>query len=361
MTAVAERLRRRILDRGPMPFAEFMAEALYGDEGYYRSASVIGPAGDFITGSSWSPLFGRVTARLLRRLDAQLGRAAELLEVGAGSGAHLAAVLAAAGRPRRLLACDRAPRDWPPGIEPLSSADLAAAAVTGMVFSYELFDALPVHRVVGRPDGGYSELRVAATPEGAFGWVAQPPEDAALAETIAQRQIVLAPGQIAELALDAGALYRDLARALRRGLLVTCDYGFERRRLYDPRVRFDGTLACYRRHRVHRDAFAAPGEQDLTAHVDFDVLRAAGEAEGLETLAWTRQASWLVAAGLFDELATADDGERAAARRLLDGEGMGEEIRVLVQGRDQELEGLLAHPGLFAGDRQKAAEGHPTL
>jgi SAM-dependent MidA family methyltransferase len=128
-------------------------------------------------------------------------------------------------------------------------------------------------------------------------------------------------------------LYRRLASALGRGLLVTCDYGYERPRLLDPRVRRHGTLAAYRSHRVHRDALRDLGEQDLTAHVDFTTLREAGEAAGLETVAFTRQARWLTALGLFDDLTRVGPAARLRAAALLDPEGMGDQIRVLVQER----------------------------
>jgi len=124
-----------------------------------------------------------------------------------------------------------------------------------------------------------------------------------------------------------------LARRLGKGLLVTCDYGFERERLFDPRVRRHGTLACYTRQRVHRNPFVQVGEQDLTAHEDFTTLIRAGEAAGLTTVTLTRQALWLTACGLFEELQSADLTTRHGAMALLDGEGMGEEIRVLVQAK----------------------------
>ena len=143
----------------------------------------------------------------------------------------------------------------------------------------------------------------------------------------------LAPGQIADVAPDWGPLYRRMADLLEQGILVTCDYGFERQQLFDPRARFHGTLACYRQQRVHRSALSGLGDQDLTAHVDFTTLRQAGEAAGLETVAFTRQARWLLAAGLFEQLRTADQARRLEAMDLLDPEGMGEEIRVLIQSR----------------------------
>jgi len=338
----ASRLRQRIRQQGPVPFAHFMEEALYGEGGYYaRPEAPIGEAGDFITGSSVSPLFARTTHRLLRRLDSVLDGPAEMLEVGYGNGLHLAEVAAAAtGDGRRLRGVDRVMRQLPSGVDAAPTellTDLHAVEdgeVDGLIFAYELFDALAVHRLIALEGGELGEMWVRLDDDEAFAWETGPLTDPALERLLASGRDSLEPGQIADLAPGWTPLYRQLASKLGRGLLVVCDYGFERHRLLDPRVRRAGTLACYSRHRVHRNPLVSVGEQDLTAHVDFTALREAGEAEGLETIAFTRQARWLTACGLFSELETAGgDAARRQAMRLLDGEGMGEELRVLVQGR----------------------------
>lgn len=345
------RLRDRIRTTGPLPFADFMEEALYGEGGYYsREDLPIGEAGDFVTGASFSPLFGRVTARLLARLDRVLGRPAELFEAGYGSGVHLGNVVSSLleGDNRRVRAWDRVVRTVPAGVERVDSLD-EAGEVEGLIFSYELFDALPVHRLIGRADGGIGELRVDLQ-EDEFVWREGGLSDPELLGALREPDVTLRPGQVADMAPGWGPLYRDLARRLRRGLLVTCDYGFERERLFDPRVRLHGTLACYTRQRVHRNPFVLVGEQDLTAHVDFTTLIRAGEEAGLTTVALTRQALWLTACGLFEELQEADVATRHSAMALLDGEGMGEEIRVLVQARGVEIEKVF-DPTLLASPR----------
>lgn len=348
MTAPEAAVRARIAAEGAIPFADFMEAALYGDGGYYRQQGTpIGPAGDFVTGSSFSPLFGGSTAALVRRLDSALGRAADVLEVGCGSGAHLRALAAALGSvpPRRLFAADRVARPWKPGAGPMVewlSGLESAGEIEGLVFSYELFDALPVHRLIGREDEPPGELWVELDSAGAFRWRSGELSRPGLAEVLRETGVPLLSGQIADLAPAAAPLYRVLARRLKRGLLVTCDYGFETASLLDARVRRHGTLACQRRHTVHRDPFRDIGAQDLTAHVDFGRLRRVGEEEGLRTLAFTRQAPWLLACGLERQLAGAGDAVRREAAHLLDGEGMGETIRVLVQARGVEEEELFA-------------------
>jgi SAM-dependent MidA family methyltransferase len=325
-----------------------MEEALYGEGGYYRrEALAIGEEGDFVTGSSLSSLFGRATARLLTRLDTVLGRPAELLEAGYGTGAHLAHVLSSLDKTgRRVRAWDRVQRPVPPGATPVADlGEVADGEIDGLIFSYELFDALPFHRLIGRADGSVGELWVdhpQNAEDGDFAWREGELSDPALLDLLRDPNIQLQPGQVADLALGWAPLYAELARKLGRGLLVTCDYGYERERLLDPRVRLHGTLACYSRHRVHRNPFVLVGEQDLTAHVDFTALRRAGEAAGLTTFAFTRQALWLAACGLFEDLQEASPETRLAAMALLDGEGMGEDIRVLVQARGIDPEELLS-------------------
>jgi SAM-dependent MidA family methyltransferase len=341
--------RARLFAHGPVPFAAFMEEALYGAEGYYRRPDLpIGEAGDYVTGSSLSPLFGRATARLLARLDRALGRPADFFEAAYGTGAHLASVMAGAGPGRRFLAWDRIERPLPAGVERVAElAALPEGGIEGLIFSYELFDALPVHRLIGRVEGGLGELWVAEE-GGGFAWREGALSDPSLAALLHDPDVTLEPGQVADLAPGWAPLYRQLARRLQAGLLVTCDYGFERARLLDPRARPHGTLACYTRQRVHRNPFVKVGEQDLTAHVDFTALRQAGEAEGLATIALTRQALWLTACGLFEELTGADAETRREAMALLDGEGMGEEIRVLVQARGVKIEEVLERAVLDA-------------
>lgn len=345
---VEERLRARIAATGPISFAEFMHESLYGEGGYYRRPLLaIGEEGDFVTGSSCSPLFGRTTARLLRRLDEVLESPADFVEVGPGNGDHLRAVLDALGGAggRRVFACDRIERPLAEGVTFVADVE-ELPQIRGLVFSYELFDALPVHRLLCDDDGSLRELGVAIDPDGRLAWQPIPLTDGRLEVWLERATVSLVPGQVADISLEWEPTYRRLSRALEAGLLVTCDYGFETAALFDPRVRLNGTVAAYREHRVHRDVLRAAGEQDLTAHVDFGRLRQTGEAAGLHTIALLRQGSYLAAAGLFEDLQD-DPGRRFEAQQLLAGEGMGESIRVLLQARGTKGQDDVIH--LFEG------------
>jgi SAM-dependent MidA family methyltransferase len=119
-----------------------------------------------------------------------------------------------------------------------------------------------------------------------------------------------------------------------------------------------GTAAAYAAHRVSRDLLANPGEQDLTAHVNFTDLERAGERHGFTTLYFDRLAKFLLAIGatshpLFTPIQDAgvssveDLEERDEARRLILPDGIGEDLRVLVQGKGIGLEGWSFQRPLF--------------
>jgi SAM-dependent MidA family methyltransferase len=209
-----------------------------------------------------------------------------------------------------------------------SAADLADRSVSGWIFSNELYDALPVARVCGTTDG-LRELRVGIDSQG-FTWV-RCPAPGEYQEYLARFGVTLEPGQSAEISPDAAPLHRRLARALARGFLVTFDYGHRAPVLYHSLARRNGTIAVHSAGRRRLDPLWRPGEVDLTAHVNWDDLIRAGEEEGLTTRPILRQGRYLVEAGLFEFVT--NDAAKWRAYRIVDPEGMGEELSVLVQTR----------------------------
>jgi len=142
-----------------------------------------------------------------------------------------------------------------------------------------------------------------------------------------------------------------------RALIVTIDYGFEEKKLFHPRIRRFGTAAAYSAQRVSRDLLASPGEQDLTAHINFTDLERAGAREGAQTLFFDTLAKFLLALGITEhelfrpvhelEAASAEEGirllqARDEARQLVLPDGIGEDLRVLVQ-----VKGLAPHGWAF--------------
>jgi SAM-dependent MidA family methyltransferase len=219
------------------------------------------------------------------------------------------------------------------------------ATSAAVIFGNELLDAFPVHRVGWDASvREWFEWAVAADGSG-FAWTRLPlpkslealllrwlavgtdwgeAELAALIET-------LPDGFILELSPAAEAWWSAAAQALSRGWLVAFDYGFAAGEQVRPE-RTHGTLRAYRGHTVNDDLLASPGEQDLTAHVNFAVLQAAGEAAGLRTVELSSQERFLtrVAAELPGGWTAADTRQ---LRTLVHPGHLGRAFRVLVQER----------------------------
>jgi len=334
-----------------------MSECLYHPEfGYYNSPAATARLRDYYTSVDLHPIFGRLLARQLAEMWELLGRPAPFLaaELGAGTGKLAAQILDFAGRAlpefaaalhyiaveqsaarRRALAQVHA-RGIAEGR--LSAVELLPPVIpAGCIFSNEFFDALPVHRVSGAP-GGLQEIFVALDGE-QFVEQHAPLSSPALGDYFSGQGITLAGGQQAEACLLAGKWIEEVGRSLQRGFLLTIDYGHSARQLYDEHHR-RGTLLAYRHHRASEDFFAAPGEQDLTAHVNFTALEMAGRRCGLETAERVSQSAFLMALGRANEFADlCQPGDTEAVRvksrlqlkSLIYPEGMGEMFSVLIQ------------------------------
>jgi SAM-dependent MidA family methyltransferase len=345
VSSLTDRLRDRIAREGPISFADFMQAALYDPEsGYYARGAAIGEPGDFLTSPHVSPAFAGALARLFGIDTERLEGPVDFVEVGAGEGRFLEDFtrivgLLAPGLHARLRvtaveasAAGRAAlaaKSISPAPRVLASVEeIPEGSVSGWIFSNELFDALPVARVMGSEDG-LRELRVGLR-DGRFAWMEAPAgED--LCRHFEAQGIALAPGQKGEVALGVEALQRRLARSLARGWLVAFDYGHPARILYHPFARPEGTLAVHSGGRRGGDPLEDPGLRDITAHVNWDVVIAAGEAEGLHTDRLARQGAFLAEAGVFDFARS--DAEKWRIFRLVDPGGMGEELSVLIQSK----------------------------
>ena len=228
-----------------------------------------------------------------------------------------------------------------------------------LIFSSEVYDAIPFARLVQRGEHLH-ELWVAER-EGVLDWSEQE-APAAYDDYFAARGVVLHEGQFADVALEWEAFHEDVLRFVSRGLVVTLDYGFTAQKLFHPRARRFGTAAAYSGQRVHRDLLADPGEQDLTAHINFGDLERAGEHQGARTLFFNGLAKFLLAIGVtehelfrpIDEavIASAEEGmalleARDEARRLILPDGMGVDLRVLVQGKGVSFENWSFQRPLF--------------
>ncbi|MHB9109820.1 MAG: class I SAM-dependent methyltransferase [Armatimonadota bacterium] len=355
-------IQARMADAGRLTFAEVMEVALYHPTGGYYTAHVnLGPAGDFVTAPEEHPAFGALLARQLEGCWTALGRPAAFLvvEMGGGRGTLAADLLnyARAELPElfsaiRYLLIDRSPRllaiqheRLQPFGDQVSWAPELPPDLEGVLLSNELVDAFPVHRVIGRPEG-LRELYVtphcSAETATAFEWEEGPPSTPELDAYFTRVDVTLAEGQAAEVNLAAVDWLRAVSRSLRRGFVITIDFGHVARELFRPE-RTGGTLLAYRDQRVSDDLLACLGRQDLIAHVDFSALVRVGREAGLDALGLVTQQQFLLNLGVEGWLAALDarglpPAERAANRRALlallstELNGLGD-AKVLVQTR----------------------------
>lgn len=349
---------RNSLNHGDLPFRDFVELALYHPEfGYYaRPESPVGREGDFITSPLLSPVFSFALGRLIDEFMSRSGDAvSQVVDIGCGDGALIGALAQGAGgresgvgeRPCAFFGVDRnLGRAQPhPGVTYATSLGDIPPAEARLIINNELFDALPFARLVQRGEELH-ELWVTER-DGALDWT-EHEADARYDEYLAERGIELDDGQFADVSLEWPVLYDDFCRFVQRGLIVTFDYGLPQTKLFRGRMRRFGTAAAYSRHRVSRDLLVNPGEQDLTAHINFDDLRLTGERQGFVTRFFDIQAKFLLALGAAEHellkpigevtVDNAEDGialleARDDARRLILPDGIGADIRVLVQER----------------------------
>ncbi len=369
--ALLQRIAGAIEDAGGwIGFERYMSLALYSPGlGYYsrgdRQFGALPDSGsDFITAPELSHLYGRALARqvaqALRVLPA--GTPHEVWEFGAGSGALAAQLLAgladegvqverytivdlsgALRERQRLTVAERVPAQ----ADRVRWVAQLPAAFDGVVVANELLDAIPV--VLLHFDGhDWFERGVALQPGSAasghpvLAWADRP---TALRPPV--DDVPWPAGTVIELPRQAEAWVRTLAASLRCGAAFLVDYGFPAHEFYHPQ-RHAGTLVCHRAHRVDADPLEAPGDKDISAHVDFSAIALAAQDAGLDVLGYTSQARFLINCGLVGDLADADLRERAAAQKLITEHEMGELFKVLaVASAGFPLDPL----GFVAGDR----------
>lgn len=348
-----------------------MREALYHPlHGYYSKPEAARFA-DYYTSVDVHPIFGRLLARQLAEMWEQMGRPGKfvLVEVGAGVGRLARHILEFAQKKlpdfylaMHYVAVERSPlrseqlatrlSDFVGEGKCHAAVEIPARIEEGCVFSNELLDALAVHRVIQK-EGNLQEIFV--TNDGSsFGEIAQPLSTCAISDYFASQHIAFQEGQQAEAGLEACDWITEIARRLGRGFVLTIDYGHESADLFDAH-HMAGTALAYRGHQANEEFYAAPGEQDLTAHVNFTALRQWGERAGLETVGFTSQTAFLLALGKGNEFADLyehgmDETERLRARlqlkTLIFPEGMGERFQVLIQQKGVAGAKLTAFAGI---------------
>jgi NADH dehydrogenase [ubiquinone] 1 alpha subcomplex assembly factor 7 len=310
-------------------------------QGYYAVGRPIGADGDFITAPEISQMFGELIGFFFVNLWQQMGQPTSftLLELGPGRGTLMQDALRAASRAEgfenalhlqlyesnKLLRGEQERRlgayspYWANEIDAVSDDPL-------FVIANEFFDALPIKQFVKTDDGWHERLVGLRDGLRAFGLSPTP-----IADTAAPPEVHGAyAGEILELSVAAAETMQRLGRkvALQGGAILAIDYGYEQTQTGE-------TLQAVKSH-AFADPLEAPGDADISAHVNFGVLAESAKATGLAVPPLARQGEWLLKLGIGERakaLARSNPSEAGniarAIERLTSPEQMGTLFKVL--------------------------------
>ena len=340
-------IRRLIAVAGAMPLADYMRLALtHPQYGYYITHDPIGAAGDFITAPEISQMFGELIGVWMVAVWRQMGSPenVRVIELGPGHGTLIIDALRAAKIAKDfqtavvLHLVEISPRlkeQQRRRLEPLDMpvlwhttlADVPAGP--NIIVANEFIDALPVHQAIRQADGWHERV-VNVTPEGNLVLSAARDPLSHFDATV-PRQLRNSPaGSIYEWRPDSIAL--EIGRRVRNeGAALIIDYGHAQQGLGD-------SLQAVAGH-AFSDPLLAPGQADLTAHVDFTALAQSAEIIGARIHGPVSQREFLVRLGIEQRAATlkaralddkGDEIDQALARLTAAGpDGMGDLFKVL--------------------------------
>ena len=355
---VRQKIVREIQERGPMPFSRYMEMCLYDPEfGYYsRNAEKFGKAGDFYTSSDVHAVFGRLLARQFEEMWRMLGSPAEMevLELGPGRGLFAQDVLdwsekkfpeffqavrygllesSSVLRKRLRKTLERHGGSGQAVVVEAGEVDLwrtRSTEVPVIVFANEFFDALPVEIISDK-----GTLRIGAQGEQFVEEWAE--TSAAEFEFLDRHGAHPEAGDRTEVCLVGQHWMTRIAKSIERGFVIAIDYGYTREEQLAGRHM--ETVMAYRQHSASANPFEAPGEQDITAHVNFTALAAAAESGGMFVHKLRTQSQFLLGVGennqfadAFEECSLPQEKAKVALqlKHLVTPAGVGETFHVMV-------------------------------
>ena len=368
-----EKIEQEIRQHGPIPFSRYMELCLYDPElGYYaRHASQFGKAGDFYTSSDVHAVFGRLLARQFEEMWRALGSPpiVQVIELGPGRGLFAQDVLDWSEKKFpdffgsiRYVLVERSPalrrslkqtldRHFALGKcileeRPPSSSQRDVPIV---IFANEFFDALPVEvlSTKGSLRIAYEGRRLAET------WTGASPQEL---EYLDCYSVQPESGERVEACLSALEYMKQIAAAVKHGFIGIVDYGYTREELLAGRHR--GTLMTYRQHSASANPYEAPGEQDITAHVNFTALASVATQNGMRAEKLLTQSQFLMGIGeanefgdAFEECKLPQEKAKVALqlKHLVTPAGMGESFHVLVASKGVSTEQINGLSGLKFG------------
>jgi SAM-dependent MidA family methyltransferase len=373
VSALRQKIEREIRARGPIPFSRYMELCLYDPEhGYYsRNAQQLGKAGDFYTSSDVHAVFGRLLARQFDEMWRVLGspERIRLLELGPGRGLFAQDVLGWSQKkfPDFFRALRYVLIESSPALRERIKKTLAHQLESGkaeltalfapdkesnsntIVFANEFFDALPIEILSSK-----GSLRI-GTRDNSFIETWTQPSPAEL-EFLDRYSIHPEPHERIEVPLAARHSMEQIAAGIQRGFVLAIDYGYTREEQLAGRHR--GTLKALRQHSISANPYEAPGEQDITADVNFTALAAAVEKHGMQAQKLITQSQFLMGIGEANQFADAFEEcrlpqERAKValqlKHLVTPAGMGESFHVLTASKGVAQESVKSLSGLSFG------------
>ncbi|WP_216647476.1 class I SAM-dependent methyltransferase [Bacillus sp. THAF10] len=300
-------------------YAEYMITVLYHPiEGYYmKEKEKVGGKGDFLTTSNVHTIFGKVFAKLFVQYIVDTGLDPFFIEIGGGNGRfakqfleeveildkeiykRMSYVMVETSpyhiQLQRHHIPNSAPIIYTSGLE-----DVPKHARKGIVFSNELFDALPVH-VIEYTDEGLKEVFVSVDESGKLTEIKSPLENDDILAYLSEYNVELTEGQRMEIPLAMKMYAEILGQWLEAGTIITVDYGYRFQELTNQELK-NGSLRGYYHHSMIANPLRYPSEMDLTSHIHLDALEECFIKSSFSHVCTMRQGEFLIAAGILDYL-----------------------------------------------------------
>ncbi|MFE3848551.1 class I SAM-dependent methyltransferase [Flavobacterium sp. LB3P45] len=345
---LSEIIIERIKKEGPLSFRNFMEMALYYPElGYYNSSqNKIGKDGDFYTSANLTTAFGAMIGRQIEEMWRNLEKKPfEIVEYGAGTGllchdildylknnislydSLTYCIIEKSSSMREIQKKHLHEKvSWYNSIQEITE-------INGCILSNELIDNFSVHQVIMEDQlkevfvdykDGFIEILKPAKQE--------------LTDYLAALNVQLPEGFRTEINLEAVSWIKDISQSLKKGYVITIDYGSLSTELYSNR-RSCGTLLCYYKHQKNDNPYQFIGQQDITTHTNFSAISHWGSQYGMDYCGIVDQAQFLLALGIKEyqnsalnnnpnNLAQAMQESLINYRLLID---MGLKFKVLIQ------------------------------
>lgn len=351
-------IRNRIVKKGQITFAEFMELALYHPEGgYYSLLRTSSAPADYYTSPQAHPAFGALIAIQLCRMWELLGKPSPFhaVEIGSGNGllahdiwlytSHLPRAFADS---LQYTAIDKFPQrtsdhEVQTAISQIGSSESPPMNIQGCVLSNELIDSFPVHRF--QIEGSLVKEVFVTLVNGQLREKLDDPSTPLIKQRLHSLTEPLPAGFSGEVNLQIGHWIGQVSNILRKGFVLTIDYGYEAKDLYSTK-RMGGTLKTHYAHTTGTHFYQHIGMQDITAHVDFTSLIQKGFAVGLRSIAFCNQAKFLQDLGVnrwLHSIRSKNIAQREweansmAIRNLVSHDGLGQ-FKVLIQEKDTGIE-----------------------